>query len=80
MKKILKKADEMEMAINMKASRFAFGFLEIAIMGYCIAEKVTTGEFPTTIFIFGILGMLIFNGIKLYETRRMTEMADEDEE
>jgi hypothetical protein len=24
--------------------------------------------------------MLIFNGIKLYETRRMTEMADEDEE
>ena len=80
MKRILKKADEMEMAINMKASRFAFGFLEIAIMGYCIAEKVTTGEFPTTIFIFGILGMLIFNGIKLYETRRMTEMADEDEE
>ena len=80
MKRILKKADEMEMAINMKASRFAFGFLEIAIIGYCIAEKVTTGEFPTTIFIFGILGMLIFNGIKLYETRRMTEMADEDEE
>ena len=57
-----------------------FGFLEIAIMGYCIAEKITTGEFPTPIFIFGILGMLIFNGIKLYETRRMTEMADEDEE
>lgn len=80
MKRILKKADEMEMAINMKAARFTFGFLEIAIMGYCIAEKVTTGEFPTTIFIFGILGMLIFNGIKLYETRRMTEMADEDEE
>ena len=61
-------------------ARFAFGFLEIAIMGYCIAEKITTGEFPTPIFIFGILGMLIFNGIKLYETRRMTEMADEDEE
>lgn len=33
MKKILKKADEMEMAINMKAARFAFCFLEIAIMG-----------------------------------------------
>ena len=80
MKKIIKKADEMEMEINMKAARFAFGFLEIAIMGYCIAEKITTGEFPTPIFIFGKLGMLIFNGIKLYETRRMTEMADEDEE
>ena len=61
MKKIIKKADEMEMEINMKAARFAFGFLEIAIMGYCIAEKITTGEFPTPIFIFGILGMLIFN-------------------
>ena len=80
MKKIIKKADEMEMEINMKAARFAFGFLEIAIMGYCIAEKITTGEFPTPIFIFGILGMLIFNGIKLYETRRTTEMVDEDEE
>lgn len=55
----------MEMAINMKAARFAFGFLEIAIMGYYIAEKITTGEFPTPIFIFGILGMLIFNGIKI---------------
>ncbi len=80
MKKILKKADEMEMAINMKAARFAFGFLEIAIMGYCIATKVITGEFPTLLFIFGILGMLIFNGIKLYETGRMTETVDEDEE
>ena len=70
----------MEMAINMKAARFAFGFLEIAIMAYCIAERITTGEFPMTVFIFGILGMLIFYGIKLYETSRMTEMADEDEE
>ena len=80
MKKLIKKADEMEMAINMKAARFAFGFLEIAIMGYCIATKVITGEFPTLLFIFGILGMLIFNGIKLYETGRMTETVDEDEE
>ena len=80
MKKFIKKADEMEMAINMKAARFAFGFLEIAIMGYCIATKVITGEFPTLLFIFGILGMLIFNGIKLYETGRMTETVDEDEE
>ena len=70
----------MEMAINMKATRFAFGFLEIAIMSYCIATKVITGEFPTLLFIFGILGMLIFNGIKLYETGRMTETVDEDEE
>ena len=80
MKKILKKADEMEMAINMKSARFAFGFLEIAIMGYCIVERIITGEFPMPLFIFGILGILIFNGIKLYETGRMTETVDEDEE
>lgn len=36
MKKFIKKADEMEIAINLKASRYAFGFLEIAIMIYCI--------------------------------------------
>ena len=79
MKKIIKKADEMEMEINMKAARFAFGFLEIAIMVYCIVEKIITGEFPMTIFIFGILGMLIFNGIKLYETRRMVDVVEDDE-
>ena len=80
MKKFFKKADEMEMAINLKAARYAFGFLEIAIMGYCIVEKVITGEFPTPIFIFGLLGMLIFNGIKIYETKRMSDAVEDDEE
>ena len=80
MNKIFRKADEMEMAINLKASRYVFGFLEIAIMIYCIVERIITGEFPSTIFIFGIFGMLIFWGIKLYETKRMTDMVEEDEE
>ena len=80
MKKIMKKADEMEMAINLKASRYAFGFLEIAIMIYCIVQRVNTGEFPSTIFLFGIFGMLIFWGIKLHDTRRMAEVVEEDEE
>ena len=80
MKKFIKKADEMEMAINLKASRYAFGFLEIAIMIYCIMERGITGEFPATIFIFGIFGMLIFWGIKLHETKRMADVVEEDEE
>ena len=80
MKKFIKKADEMEMAINLKASRYAFGFLEIAIMIYCIVQRVNTGEFPSTIFLFGIFGMLIFWGIKLHVTRRMAEVVEEDEE
>lgn len=80
MKKVLRKADEMEMAINLKAARYAFGFLEVAIMIYCIVERIVSGEFPSTIFIFGLLGMLIFNGIKLYETKRTTDVTEEDEE
>jgi len=32
MKVVLKKADEMEMAINLKAARYAFGFLEICLI------------------------------------------------
>jgi hypothetical protein len=80
MKVVLKKADEMEMAINLKAARHAFGFLEIAIMCYCIVERIITGVFPSPVFIFGILGMLIYNGIKIYETRRMTDVVEEDEE
>ena len=68
------------MAINLKASRYAFGFLEIAIMIYCIVQRIITGEFPSPIFIFGIIGMLIFGGIKLYETWRMADVVEEDEE
>lgn len=79
MKKYMKKADEMEMAINLQASRNAFCFLEIVIMIYCIVERIITGEFPSTIFIFGIFGMLIFWGIKLYETKRMADVVEEDE-
>ena len=80
MKRYFRKADEMELAINLKAARYAFGFLEIAIMGYCIAKRALSGEFPTPVFIFGLLGMLIFNGIKLYETKRMGDAAEGDEE
>ncbi len=80
MKKILRKADEMEMAINLKAARYAFGFLEIALMIYCIVQRIATGVFPSPVFIFGVLGMVIYYGIKLYETRRMTEVVEEDEE
>ncbi len=80
MKKIFRKADEMETAINLKAARYAFGFLEIAIMGYCIAERIITGDFPAPVFFFGIFGMLIFWGIKSYETGRMADAGDDDEE
>ena len=80
MKRLFAKADEMEMAINLKAARYAFGFLEIAIMGYCIAERIVTGAFPGVIFFIGLMGSLIFWGIKLYETQQLSDTVDEDEE
>ncbi len=52
MKKIIRKADEMEIAINLKAAMYAFGFLEIVIMLYCIVQRIITGEFPSTVFLF----------------------------
>ncbi len=73
MKKIFSKADETETAINRKAAVYAFGFLEIAIIGYCIVKKITTGDFTGTIFFIGIMGSLIFLGIKLYETKRISQ-------
>ncbi len=73
MNRIFNKADETETAINRKAALYAFVFLEIAVIGYCIAKKITTGEFPETIFFIGIMGSLIFLGIKLYETKRLAD-------
>ena len=68
------------MAINLKATRYVFGFLEIAIMVYCFVERIIVGSFPTPVFIFGLFGMLIYNGVKPYETSRMTDVTEDDEE
>ena len=80
MKPILKKADEMEMAINLKAARCAYAFLETAIMVYCIIEFVTTGAFSNILFLFGCLGSVIFWGVKLVETQRLSQPEEPDEE
>lgn len=78
MKKLIQKADEMEMAINMKAARNAYAFLTAAVMVYSIVITVSTGELPT-VFLFGCLSGVIFWGTKLYETHRLTKGAENEE-
>lgn len=78
MKKIFTKADEMELAINYKAARNSFVFLEIALAIYCLVCVWKTGELPWIWLIFVISG-LIFWGTKLIETRRLSSPGDSDE-
>lgn len=79
MKKIFTKADEMELAINYKAARNAFVFLEFALAIYCLVCVIKTGELPWAWLIFIISGV-VFWGTKLIETKRLTDPGDSDEE
>ena len=45
MKKIFKKADEMELAVNYKAARNAFVFLELALAVYCLVCVLKPGNY-----------------------------------
>ena len=75
----MKKADEMEMAINLKAARNAWVFLVAAIMIFSLIETITTDELPL-IFLFGTVSGVIFWLTKLIEINRLTKQSEEDEE
>lgn len=75
----MKKADEMEMAINLKASRNAFVFMTIALAIYCLVYFLKTGELPWVWLIFIVSGV-IFWLTKLIETNRLTTPEDTNEE
>ena len=79
MKKIFTKADEMELAINYKAARNAFVFLELALAIYWLVCDLNTGELPWAWLIFIVSGV-VFWGTKLIETKRLTDPGDSDEE
>ena len=79
MKKIIRKADEMEMSITFKAIRNAYVFLEVALAIYCLVIVLKTGELPF-VFLPFIFSGLIFWTSKLIETKRLSEPGDSDEE
>ena len=67
----IKKADEMEMAINLKAARLAYVFVTISLVIWMIVDFATTGEFPLPQLIIVALQNIIFLGSKFLMTRRM---------
>ena len=79
MKKIFTRADEMELAVNYKAARNAFVFLEVSLAIYCLAYRLKTGELPWAWLIFIISGV-VFWLTKLIETKRLIDPGDSDEE
>ena len=79
MKKVVIKADEMEMAVNYKAARNAFVFLEAALAVYCLIYCIKTGELPWIWPIF-IGSGLVFWFTKIMKTKRLTDLGDCDEE
>ena len=79
MKKIFTKADEMEMAVNYKAARNSFVFLQASLAIYCLIIALKTGELPWTWLIFVSSG-IVFWVTKLMETKRLTASGDPDEE
>ncbi len=79
MKKVFTKADEMELAVNYKAARNAFAFLELALFIYCLLSYLKTGEHSFVFLIFIVSGV-VFWLTKLIETKRLAAPEDPDEE
>ena len=74
------KADEMEMAINFKAMRYAWVFLVLSLTIWCIAFFISTGEFPTIPFILDTVSGVIFWLVKLGLTNKKTKSGQDDDE
>ncbi|RKM55564.1 hypothetical protein D6853_08380 [Butyrivibrio sp. X503] len=79
MKRIFRKADEMELAVNYKAARNAFVFMEFTLAIYCLICVLQTGELPWAWLIFVFSG-LVFWGTKMIENKRLLSSGDSDEE
>ncbi len=67
----MKKADEMEMAINFKSMRLSWVFVIISLFIWIVADFLISGEFPFIPFIIIVIQNIIFFGSKLYMTHKM---------
>ena len=74
------KADEMEIAINFRAMRWAWGFLILSLAVWCFAETVSTGVIPTVPFLLNCVSNIIFWTVKIGLTNRMTKSGNGDDE
>lgn len=73
------KADEMELAINLRAMRISHCFTTLALVIYCGIMLAKMGELPTAPFLILCGSNLLFFGIKLALTKRLTKDADDEE-
>lgn len=65
------KADEMEMSINMRATRLAWMFSELALALACIASVVREGKLSSVPFVILCVSIVIFCLSKLIMTKQM---------
>ena len=78
MKKLIKKADEMEMAINYKAMRLSWVVLVVALVIWdCI--EIAQGNTGSPVILLVALQGVVFWGSKVYYTNKITAAGDDDE-
>lgn len=74
------KADEMEMAINMKAMRCGWIFLITSLTIWCLVETIVSGVIPSIPFILECVSCVIFFSVKIWLTKKMTKPESETDE
>lgn len=72
------KADEMEMYINFKSMRIAFGFIQISLAIYCMYHLFIDKTLPD-VFIIWVLSMTVYWISNLVFRHKMLK-GQEDEE
>lgn len=74
----LKKADELEMAINFKSMRLSWIFFSFALLGWVVYEYIKSGEFLIIPLSIDLLQTIIFFASKLIITHRMSGGGNEE--
>lgn len=78
MKKRSWKADEMEMSINLKATRTAYVFSVLALLGYCLTYYIIESDFPFIPFVIMCAQLIVFFAVKLVLTKHLADVQNSD--
>ena len=73
------KADEMELAVNLRAMRISHCFTTLALVVYCCITLAKMGDLPTVSFLILCGSNLLFFGVKQALTKRLTKDVDDEE-
>ncbi|MGX7197420.1 hypothetical protein [Enterococcus olivae] len=67
----MKKADEMEMTINFKATRFSWIAVNIFLILWVMLHKILSGELLVIPLILSFVQNMLFFGYKIYLSKKM---------